>query len=106
MTSHFDPPLDLVPTGQNLPATFALELPAIISGAGPAAVFAAEEFFFGTIRNEHTRKAYLTAIKRFLAWAEKRKLALVAIAPKDVGQYFDGLGKKELSVATRKQHLA
>ena len=106
MTTDFDLPQELVPIGKNLPATFSLELPAILSAAGPAAVFAAEEFFFGTLRNEHTRKAYLTAIKRFLAWAEKRKLDLGRIAPKDVGQYFDGLGKKDLSVATRKQHLA
>jgi integrase/recombinase XerD len=48
----------------------------------------------------------LRAVKRFLAWAETRGLELVKIAPKDVGQYFDGLRKKNLSVATRKQHLA
>ena len=105
-SDNFEPPHDLVPAGQNLPAGRSLELPEIISRAGGSATFAAEEFFFGTIRNEHTRKAYLTAIKRFLAWAEKRKLDLVRIAPKDVGQYFDGLGKEDLSVATRKQHLA
>jgi hypothetical protein len=75
-----------------------LELPDIISRTGGAAVFAAEEFFLGTIRNEHTRKAYLTAIKRFFAWAEKRKLDLVRIAPKDVGQYFGGL-QKQMSIA-------
>ena len=34
--------------------------------AGKAAVFAAEEFFFGRIRNEHTRAAYLIAVRRFL----------------------------------------
>src|SRR5687767_14666956 len=90
--------------GENFPALSA-ELPAIISRAGKAAIFAAEEFFFGRIRNQHTRAAYLHAVKLFLWWAEGRRLQLHQIAPKDVGQYFDGL-RKELSISTRKQHLA
>jgi hypothetical protein len=60
-------------------------------------------FFFGRIRNPHTRTAYLRAVKRFLGWAETRGLELVKIAPKDVGLYFDGLRKKNLSVATPDQ---
>ncbi len=68
-------------------------------------VFAAEEFFFGTIRNDHTRRAYLHAVNRFLALAEIRSLELARIAPRDVGQYLSGLGKTT-SIATRKQHLA
>jgi len=82
------------------------QLPDIVSRAGQAAVFAAEEFFFGRIRNEHTRQAYLIAVKRFLAWADARGLELARIAPKDVGQYIDGLRNENTSVATRKQHLA
>jgi site-specific recombinase XerD len=81
-------------------------LPAILSRAGAAAVFAAEEFFYGKIRNEHTRRAYLIAIRRFLAWAEMQEIDLARITPKDVGQYMDGLQKESTSVATRKQHLA
>ena len=103
-----NPQLDngaLIPTGENLPS-IARELPAILTHAGQAAVFAADEFFFGRIRNPHTRAAYLHAVRLFLAWAEARGLELIKIAPKDVGQYFDGLRKKDLSVATRKQHLA
>ncbi len=84
----------------------AAALPDIIRRAGQAAVFAAEEFFYGAIRNEHTRTAYRRAVDRFLAWCEQRGLELPRIAPGDVGQYFDGLRKKGLSVATRKQHLA
>ncbi len=79
---------------------------AIVRQTGPAAVFAANEFFYGNIRNEHTRVAYRRAVDRFLAWCEQRGLELARIAPGDVGQYFDGLRKKNLSVATRKQHLA
>lgn len=44
-------------------------------------------------------------MKIFLSWAEARRLSLVQIAPKDVGQYFDGM-RKEMSISTRKQHLA
>jgi integrase/recombinase XerD len=57
---------ELVPSGQNLPASLSHELPGIVARAGTAAVFAADEFFFGRIRNEHTRKAYFIAVKRFL----------------------------------------
>jgi integrase/recombinase XerD len=100
------PSVDLVPADQNLPSSLPSQLPEILLRAGPAAVFAAEEFFFGTIRNANTRAAYLRAIKRFLAWCEERKLELVRISPKDVGQYMDWLQEKNLGVATRKQHLA
>jgi len=46
------------------------QYPQILIRAGNPALFAAEEFFFGQIRNEHTRAAYLVAVKRFLAFAE------------------------------------
>lgn len=84
----------------------AVTLPGIVHRAGQAAVFAAEEFFYGSIRNEHTRTAYRRAVDQFLAWCEDRGLELVGIAPKDVGQYFDGLRKKGLGPATRNQHLS
>ena len=45
----------------------SVALPAILARAGTAAVFAAEEFFYGRIR-----RAYLIAVQRFLAWAEGR----------------------------------
>ena len=81
-------------------------LPAIVARAGKSAVFAADEFFFGRIRNEHTRRAYFSAVKRFLASAEASGLELVEITPKFAGQYLDQLRKTKLSVATCKQHLA
>ncbi len=97
---------ELVQAGQNPPSFLPSQLPEILRRAGKAAVFAAEEFFFGRIRNEHTRAAYLVAVRRFLLWAETRGLELVRIAPKDVGLYLDWLRKESTSVATRKQHLA
>src|SRR5262249_19040283 len=64
-----------------------------------------EEFFYGKIRNEHTRIAYLHAVKLFLTWCEKRQLELMHITPMHVGQYLNSL-QTNLSVASRKQHLA
>jgi integrase/recombinase XerD len=99
------PPALPSPSG-NLPSTTAGELPAIIERSGANATFAAREFFDGTIRNEYTKRAYLHAVKRFLAWAEKHgRRELVNIAPWDVGQYFGELAKTT-GIATRNQHLS
>jgi len=96
----------LVPVDPNLPSSFRSQLPQILVDGGKSAVFAAEEFFFGRIRNENTRAAYMIAVNRFLAWAQTRGLELRRIAPRDVGEYIDGLRKENTSVSTRKQHLA
>lgn len=106
MTTPSDPLHDLVPVSQKLPASGAEALPDIIRRAGKAAVFAAGEFFFGKVRNPHTRAAYLHAVKRFLAWCEQFNLELQQITPKLVGQYLDELRERETSISTRKQHLA
>ncbi|HEY6271724.1 MAG TPA: tyrosine-type recombinase/integrase [Terriglobales bacterium] len=100
-----EPGDDLVRADLQLPS-LSDQLPEILARAGQAAVFAADEFFYGRLRNEQTRSAYLVAVKRFLTWGEERGLELVRITPKDVGQYFDGLRKENVSIATRKQHLA
>ncbi len=100
------PAVDLAPARPSPPDSFRSQLPEILFRAGTAAVFAAEEFFFGRLRNPHTRAAYFVAVRRFLAWAESRNCELARITPKDVGLYMDGLRKEQTSVATRKQHLA
>jgi integrase/recombinase XerD len=87
-------------------AATTVALPEIVQRAGQAAVFAAEEFSYASIRNEHTRTAYRRAVNQFLAWCQGRELELARIAPRDVGQYFDSLRNNKLSIATRKQHLA
>src|SRR5258708_6804132 len=106
MSTPSVPSAGLVPAGHNPPSFLPSQFPEILRRAGKAAVFAAEEFFYGRIRNEHTRAAYLIAVRRFLRWAEARGLDLASIAPRDVGQYLDWLRKENTSVATRKQHLA
>src|ERR1043166_6040516 len=94
-----------VPASAKQPSFFRSQLPEIVARAGEAAVFASDEFFFGRIRNQHTRAAYLIAVRRFLAWAEALGLDLRRITPRDVGQYMDQL-RDGTSIATRKQHLA
>src|SRR5437016_4850546 len=106
MSTPSVPPAGLVSASKKPPSFLPSQLPEILRRAGKAAVFAAEEFFYGRIRNEHTRAAYLIAVRRFLQWAEARGLELMRIAPRDVGQYLDWLRKNDTSVATRKQHLA
>ena len=46
-------------------------LPAMIEAAGAAGRFAWEEFLYGDIASEHTRKAYGRAVHQFLAWCEE-----------------------------------
>lgn len=92
------------PSG-NLPSNLPESLPDIIHRAGANAVFA-QEFFFGTIRNEHTQRAYLHAVKHFLTWAEKHSGGeLTQIAPWHVGQYFTDIAKTT-SIATRNLRLS
>ncbi|MGD9721466.1 MAG: tyrosine-type recombinase/integrase [Pirellulales bacterium] len=78
-------------------------LPKSIVDAGQAASFAWEEFFIGKIRNPYTRRAYLFAVRSFLAWIEAKQIELVRITPGLVGEYVDQL---ELSTPSKKLHLA
>lgn len=94
------------PSG-NLPSAPAAELPDIIHRAGANAVFAAQEFFSGMIRNAHTRRAYLKAVTDFLDWiANHGRAELAQIAPWDVGQYFEEMATAGTSIATRNMRLS
>lgn len=106
MTATMNAPTPPSPSG-NLPTVITDELPEIIHRAGANAVFAAQEFFHGTIRNSHTQRAYMHAVKMFLAWVETQNDIgeLPQIAPWHVGQYLSGLAKTT-SIATRNQHLS
>ena len=78
-------------------------LPVLVERAGGAARFAWDEFFFAEHHNPHTQKAYMGAVKRFLAWCEGHEVELPAITPGMVGQYLVGLGG---SAAKRNLHLS
>src|ERR1700722_15894607 len=87
-----------------VPATVtSASLPVLVERAGGAARFAWEEYFYAEHHNPHTQRAYLRAVKAFLAWAEGQGVELAAITPGMVGQYLVGLGG---SPAKRNQHLA
>ena len=81
----------------------ARNAPAIVKAAGRSAEFAWEEFFQAELANAHTRKNYLHAVQKFLAWVEGRGLELPRISPGDVGEYLQAV---ELGVPTKKLHLA
>ena len=81
----------------------ATMMPSLVAQAGDAARFAFEEFFHGQIRNPHTRKAYLRALRVFSEWCRERRIELVQVTPGHVGRYLDAL---DVSVPTRKVHLA
>jgi integrase/recombinase XerD len=78
-------------------------LPMLVEQAGPAGRFAWDEFFYAEHHNPHTQKAYMAAVKRFLAWCEGQGLELTTITPGMVGQYLVGLGG---SAAKRNLHLS
>jgi integrase/recombinase XerD len=85
------------------PPLLALIRPAAIVAAGDAAAFAWDEFFQGTVRNRHTRTAYMRAVQRFLSWSEAEESDLARITPGMVGRYFDFL---PISIPSKKVHLA
>src|SRR3984957_16922327 len=78
-------------------------LPELVERAGGAARFAWDEFFYAEHHNPHTQKAYMAAVKRFLAWAEGEGRELPAITPGMVGKYLGGPGG---SPAKRNLHLS
>jgi site-specific recombinase XerD len=64
------------------------------------------EFFTAQINNDHTRKAYLNATRRFAAWCEAKGLhELSEVHPFHVATFIKEL-RRDFSAPTVKQHLA
>jgi site-specific recombinase XerD len=64
------------------------------------------EFFTAQVNNEHTRKSYLNATKRFAEWCEANELReLVDVEPVHVAAFIKDL-QGRFSPPTVKQHLA
>src|SRR6516162_3032417 len=78
-------------------------VPELVERAGGAARFAWEEYSYAEHHNPHTQRAYLRAVKAFLAWTEGQGVELAAITPGMIGQYLVALSG---SPAKRNQHLA
>src|SRR3954452_10959609 len=94
----------VIVSSANVPATAGVAvLPVLVERAGAAGRFAWEEFFYAEHHNRHTQKAYMAAVKRFLAWAEGQGVELATSTPGMLGQYLTGLGG---SPSKRNLHLA
>lgn len=64
-------------------------VPRCVTAAGSAARFVWDEFFVGTLRNAHTRRAYSRAVTHFLAWSDAAAVPLERVTPGMVGTYLD-----------------
>jgi site-specific recombinase XerD len=73
---------------------------------GAAAKKRAAEFFTAEVRNDHTRRAYVNALRRFAAWCEARGLSFETAETVHVATYIKELELAKLSAPTIKQHLA
>ncbi len=82
-----------------------IPLPGIIADAGERTAHRFIEFFAATIRNKHTRTAYVHAVARFLEFCEDRGLTLERIDSLVVATYIEYLTQIR-SAPTVKLHLA
>ncbi len=82
-----------------------IAIPGIIANAGEQTAHRFVEFFAATIRNKHTRIAYIHAVARFLEFSEARGFALERIDSLVVAAYIEHLTQIR-SAPTVKLHLA
>src|SRR5258708_3401074 len=82
-----------------------IALPGIIADAGEQTAHRFIEFFAATIRNGHTRIAYVHAVSRFLEFCEYQGLTLDRIDSLVVATYVEHLMQNR-SAPTVKLHLA
>jgi len=72
----------------------------------PKAAKRVMEFFTGQVNNNHTRKAYLNATRRFAAWCQAHDIAQLAqVHPIHIAAFIKDL-QGEFSPPTVKQHLS
>ena len=81
-------------------------LPARLFAPTPKASKRVLEFFTAQINNDHTRKAYLNATRRFAEWCETHELReMIDVEPFHVAAFIKDL-QGQFSKPTVKQHLA
>jgi integrase/recombinase XerD len=81
-------------------------LPARLFAPTPKAARRVLEFFTAQVNNDHTRKAYLNAARRFAEWCEAHELhELAQVQPFHVAAFIKEL-QGQFSPPTVKQHLA
>lgn len=79
--------------------------PVIIRALGIRATKAFWEFFTASLSNANTRAAYYRAVISFCSWMEAQGFGLLDLEPVIVAAYMEKL-KREMSIASVKQHLA
>jgi site-specific recombinase XerD len=93
-------------TTEIVPSPGPASVPAALFTPTPKAAKRVFEFFTTQINNDHTRKAYLNATRRFAQWCEARGIQeLAAVEPSHVAAFIKQL-QSELTPPTVKQHLA
>ena len=81
-------------------------LPTLVTAAGDQASTRFLEFFAGTIRNVHTRRAYARAVGVFLTWCEGMGVpSISAVQPLHVATWIEAQ-TRERSAPSVKQQLA
>jgi site-specific recombinase XerD len=101
-----DPPGPIVRTGALVVAPAPAVLPAPLFAPTPKAAQRFVEFFTAQINNDHTRRSYLNATRRFSQWCAAHGLAQLAdVQPFHVAAFVKDL-QGQLAPPTVKQHLA
>ena len=84
----------------------AAHTPTLIAAAGDRASYRFLEFFAGQIRNANSRRAYLRATGRFLAWLEAQGVpSIAAVTSLHVAAHIEELTRRQ-KAPTVKQQLA
>ena len=98
---------DLIVAQARVPARpSAVAVPMLVMAEGEAAARRFLEFFAGTIRNAHTRRAYARAVASFLAWCEEAGVSsIAAVQPLHVAAWIE-LQRRERAAPSVKQQLA
>ena len=81
-------------------------VPAMLFAPTPRVAKRVFEFFTTPLNNDHPRKAYMNAARRFAGWCETRGIAeLAAVEPSHIGAFIKHL-QSQFTPPTVKQHLA
>jgi site-specific recombinase XerD len=89
-----------------VPSPAPASVPAALFAPTPKAAKRVFEFFTTQLNNDHTRKAYMNATRRFAKWCETRGIEeLAAVEPSHIAAFIKHL-QSQFTPPTVKQHLA
>jgi site-specific recombinase XerD len=97
----------LVFTVPACPAPATHIVPALIAASGDSASLRFLEFFAGTIRNPHTRRAYGRAVVGFLTWCEDAGVpSIAAVQPLHVATWIEQQTQARAAASVKQQFAA